>query len=110
MPHDLQLRCFFDIAFRNPDERSERFAKLLSEEVKRGTALQIHHVLQQYNLGIRMNVWNESASDKQVSLIVHPLLRLSIPPLATLLMLIFASRLSRGSDAVKTYGPISNRQ
>ena len=89
VPDDLQLRCSFEIAFRNPDERSERFANLLSEEVKRGTASQIHHVLQQYNLGIRMNVWNESASDNQISLILHPLLRLSVPPFATILMLIF---------------------
>ena len=88
VPDDLQLRCSFDIAFRNPDERSERISKLLSEEAKRGTALQIHHVLKQYNLSIRMNVWNEGASDKQVALIVHPLLRLSISALATLLMLI----------------------
>ncbi|KAK0512844.1 hypothetical protein JMJ35_004861 [Cladonia borealis] len=82
VPDDLLLRCSFDTAFRNPDERSDKFAKLLSVEVKKGTTLQIHHVLQQYNLSIRMNVWNESAPDKQVSLIIHPLLRLSISALA----------------------------
>ena len=84
IPDYLQLRCSFDIAFRNPDERNEKFTGLLSEEVKRGRALQIHHALQQYNLSIRMNVWNESASDKQVSLIIHPLLRLCASALATI--------------------------
>ena len=38
VPDDLHLRCSFDIAFRNPDERSEKCAKLLSE-VKRGNGL-----------------------------------------------------------------------
>lgn len=88
VPDDLQLRCSFDIAFRNPDERSVRFVRLLSEEVKRGTALQIDHALQQYNLSIRMNVWNEISPDQQVSLIIHPLLRLSTSVFATLPMLI----------------------
>ena len=85
---DLQLQCSFDTAFRNPNERSEIIFRLLSEEVKRGTALQIHHVLKQYNLSIHMNVWNEGASNKQVSLIIHLLSRLSISALVTLSMLI----------------------
>ena len=78
IPDHLQLRSSFNIVFRNPDERKEKFVKLLSEEVKRGRALQIHYALQQYNLSIHMNLWNEGTSDRQVSLIIHPLLRLSI--------------------------------
>ena len=75
IPDDFQLRCSFSAAFRNPEERNERSIRILSDEVRQGSATQIHHALQQYSLSLRMQIWNDAASDTQVSVVIHPLLR-----------------------------------
>jgi hypothetical protein len=77
IPDDFRLRCSFSAVCRNPEEKSsfQGYIALLSSELVKGNPESINHVLESYNLGLHMNVWNEEEPDEKFSMLVRPLTR-----------------------------------
>jgi hypothetical protein len=74
---DFRLRCSFSAVSRNPEENSgvSGLIATLSNELVIGNPDSINLVLEGYDLGLRMNVWNEEEPDEKFSMLVRPLMR-----------------------------------
>lgn len=47
---------------------------MLSKELVEGNPESINYLLESYDLGLRMNVWNEKEPDAKLSTLVRPLI------------------------------------
>jgi hypothetical protein len=78
IPDNLRLRCSFSVSQINSSEQSalpQGHVAALSEELQKGNAASINQVLNQYGLGLWMNVWNEDRTEDSVSMVVRPVVR-----------------------------------
>jgi hypothetical protein len=77
IPDDFRLRCSFSAVSRNPEENSgvRGHIAMLSNELVKGYPESINLVLEDYDLGLRMNVWNEEEPDQKFSMVVRPFMR-----------------------------------
>jgi hypothetical protein len=76
IPADFRLRCSFTAVSRNPEEQSDLhgYIQMLSKELVEGNPESINYLLESYDLGLRMNVWNEEEPDERLSMLVRPLI------------------------------------